>query len=128
MPRSRRSATASSRAPGRRTSTRRRPTPQPSVLPRPHSAEFLAALLNAQPMGFYPPATLVRDGQRRGVETRPPDLNLSGAACTIEDGAVRVGLRYVQGVGEDDADAVVEERARGGPFVSIRDLAQRTPL
>jgi error-prone DNA polymerase len=93
-----------------------------------YSAEFLAALLNAQPMGFYPPATLVRDGQRRGVETRPPDLNLSGAACTIEDGAVRVGLRYVQGVGEDDADAVVEERARGGPFVSIRDLAQRTPL
>src|SRR5437764_85932 len=56
-----------------------------------HPREFLAALLNAQPMGFYPPATLVRDGQRRGVETRPPDVNISGAKCTIEEeGAVRV--------------------------------------
>ena len=75
-----------------------------------YSAEFLAALLNAQPMGFYPPATLVRDAQRRGVETRPPDVNRSGVHCEIEDGAVRVGLKYVQGVGEDDAEAVVAER------------------
>jgi error-prone DNA polymerase len=89
-----------------------------------YSAEFLAALLNAQPMGFYPPATLVRDGQRRGVETRPPDVNLSGAGCTIEDGAVRVGLKYVAGVGEDDAEVV----AAGRPYSSIRDLAQRTAL
>jgi error-prone DNA polymerase len=93
-----------------------------------YSAEFLAALLNAQPMGFYPPATLVRDAQRRNVETRPPDVNRSGAGCEIEDGAVRVGLEYVQGVGEDDAEAVVAERTAGGPFGSIRDLAQRTPL
>ncbi|HEY4411664.1 MAG TPA: error-prone DNA polymerase, partial [Gaiellaceae bacterium] len=55
--------------------------------------ELLAALLNAQPMGFYPPATLVRDGQRHGVETRPPDVNRSEAGCSIEDGAVRVGLK-----------------------------------
>jgi error-prone DNA polymerase len=93
-----------------------------------YSAEFLAALLNAQPMGFYPPATLVRDGQRRGVETRPPDVNRSGIGCTIEDGAVRVGLKYVQGVGEDDATIVDVERARNGPYVSIRDLAQRVSL
>ncbi|MDX6473579.1 MAG: error-prone polymerase, partial [Gaiellaceae bacterium] len=93
-----------------------------------YSAEFLAALLNAQPMGFYPPATLVRDGQRRGVETRPPDVNRSGAGCTIEDGAVRVGLKYVQGVGEDDAEVVVAERDRNGAFISIRDLAQRVSL
>ncbi len=93
-----------------------------------YSAEFLAALLNAQPMGFYPPATLVRDGQRRGVETRPPDVNRSGVGCTIEDGAVRVGLKYVQGVGEDDATIVDDERARNGPYVSIRDLAQRVSL
>jgi error-prone DNA polymerase len=93
-----------------------------------YAPEFLAALLNAQPMGFYPPATLVRDGQRRGVETRPPDVNRSGAGCAIEDGAVRVGLRHVQGVGEDDADAVVAERDAGGPFAGIRDLVQRTRL
>jgi error-prone DNA polymerase len=111
-----------------------------------YAPEFLAALLNAQPMGFYPPATLVRDGQRRGVETRPPDVNLSDVGCTIEDGtgvgstepaesggagfagararAVRVGLKYVTGVGEDDAEVVVAAR----PYSSIRDLAQRAAL
>lgn len=90
-----------------------------------YAAEFLASLLNAQPMGFYPPATLVRDAQRRGVETRPPDVNASEAGCTIEgDGAVRVGLRYVEGVGGDDAEAVVANR----PYRSIRELAQQTPL
>jgi error-prone DNA polymerase len=93
-----------------------------------HPAEFLCALLNAQPMGFYPPATLVRDGQRRGVETRPPDVNVSAAKCTVENGAVRIGVDYVNGIGEDEAVAVVTERERGGPFRSIRDLAQRTQL
>jgi error-prone DNA polymerase len=89
-----------------------------------YGAEFLAALLNAQPMGFYPPATLVRDGLRHGIGTRPPDVNRSEVGCTIEGGAVRVGLKYVQGVGEDDAKAVVESR----PYASIRELAQRTQL
>jgi error-prone DNA polymerase len=89
-----------------------------------YAAEFLAALLNAQPMGFYPPATLVRDAQKRGVETRPPDVNRSEAGCVIEDGAVRVGLRYVTGLGEDDAEVVAAKR----PYPSIRELAQRTGL
>jgi error-prone DNA polymerase len=89
-----------------------------------YRAEFLAALLNAQPMGFYPPATLVRDAQRFGVVTLPPDVNRSGVHCDIESGAVRVGLKYVQGVGEDDAEAVVAAQ----PYASIRELAQRTPL
>ena len=93
-----------------------------------HPAEFLAALLNAQPMGFYPPATLVRDAQRRGVEVLPPDVNLSEAKCVVEDGVVRMGIEYVTSVGEDDAKALVEERDRGGPFLSVRDLAQRSPL
>ena len=89
-----------------------------------YAPEFLASLLNAQPMGFYPPATLVRDGQKRGVETRPPDVNLSDAGCVIEDGAVRVGLKYVTGLGEDAAEAVAASR----PYSSVRDLAQRTGL
>jgi len=93
-----------------------------------HPAEFLCALLNAQPMGFYPPATLVRDGQRRGVETRPPNVNISSAKCTVEDSAVRIGVDYVNGIGETDAKAVVEERERDGSFQSVRDLAQRTQL
>ncbi|MDX6487527.1 MAG: error-prone polymerase, partial [Gaiellaceae bacterium] len=86
-----------------------------------YPAEFLCALLNAQPMGFYPPATLVRDGQRRGVETRPPDVNLSAAKCELEAAAVRIGLSYITSVGEDDAEAVVAERVRGGPFKTIRE-------
>ena len=57
---------------------------QSQWLRRHHPAEFLCALLNAQPMGFYPPATLVRDAQRRGVEVLPPDVNVSGATCSIE--------------------------------------------
>jgi error-prone DNA polymerase len=79
-------------------------------------------------MGFYPPATLVRDAQRRGVETRPPDVNVSAAKCVVEDGAVRIGIEYVNGVGVDEARAVVDERACGGAYTSIRDLAQRTQL
>ena len=93
-----------------------------------YPAEFLAALLNAQPMGFYPPATLVRDAQRRGVEVLPPDVNLSAAKCVVQDGKVRIGIEYVTSIGEDDAAALVEERERGGPFRSVRDLTQRAPL
>jgi error-prone DNA polymerase len=93
-----------------------------------YPAEFLCALLNAQPMGFYPPASLVRDAQRRGVEVRAPHVNVSEAKCSIEDGAVRIGFEYVASVGEDDAKALAEERARGGPFGDVVSLAQRTAL
>jgi error-prone DNA polymerase len=86
--------------------------------------EFLCALLNAQPMGFYPPASLVRDGQRRGVEVRPPDVNLSAATCAIEEGAVRVGLGYIRSVGEEEAKAVAE----GQPYADVADLARRAPV
>jgi error-prone DNA polymerase len=101
---------------------------QSAWLRRTYPAEFLCALLNAQPMGFYPPASLVRDGQRRGVETLPPDVNWSAAKCALEDGRVRMGLAYVRSVGEDDAEALVIERAASGPFADVRDLAQRAPL
>jgi error-prone DNA polymerase len=86
-----------------------------------YPAEFLCALLNAQPMGFYPPASLVRDGQRRGVRVLPPDVNASEAKCSLEAGAVRVGLGYVQSVGEQEAEAL--EAAQ--PYADLRDLVQR---
>jgi error-prone DNA polymerase len=95
-----------------------------------YPAEFLCALLNAQPMGFYPPASLVRDAQRRGVEVRPPDVNLSAGKCTIElsntvlQGAVRIGLEYVASIGEDDARAL----AKAAPFEDVVHLAQRTSI
>jgi error-prone DNA polymerase len=95
-----------------------------------YPAEFLCALLNAQPMGFYPPASLVRDAQRRSVEVRSPDVNASGARCTLEESgpAVRIGLGYVHSIGEDDAEALVTERDRYGPFRDVADLARRAPL
>jgi error-prone DNA polymerase len=93
-----------------------------------YPAEFLCALLNAQPMGFYPPASLVRDAQRRGVEVLPPDVNLSAAGCELEGEAVRVGLEYVRSLGADEAKALVAERERRGPFGGVRELAQRSAL
>jgi error-prone DNA polymerase len=93
-----------------------------------YPGEFLCALLNAQPMGFYPPASLVRDSRRRGVEVLPPDVNLSAASCRIERDAVRIGLGYIKGLGEEAAKAFVAERAEGGAFRSVIELAQRAPL
>src|SRR5687767_14391416 len=64
-----------------------------------YPAAFFAALLNNQPMGFYHPATLVKDAQRRGVVFHPIDVQVSDWDCTVEDGgAVRLGLRYVRGL------------------------------
>jgi len=97
---------------------------QSAWLRRSYPAEFLCALLNAQPMGFYPPASLVRDAQRRGVDVRTPHVNLSEAQCSLQEGAVRIGLGYVQSVGEADADAV----AAGQPYTGLGDLARRTAV
>jgi error-prone DNA polymerase len=91
-----------------------------------YGAEFLCALLNEQPMGFYPPDTLVHEAQRRGLEVLPPCVVRSEVLCRVESpGSVRIGLGYVGGVGESEARSVVEERLRGGPFSSISDLAAR---
>jgi len=101
---------------------------QSSWLRHHYPSEFLCSLLNAQPMGFYPPASLVRDAQRHGVQTLPPDVNASAAMSEVQEGGVRVGLSFVQGIGEDDAKALVEERDCNGPFTSVRGLAQRASL
>ncbi|MEJ7791751.1 MAG: DNA polymerase III subunit alpha [Gaiellaceae bacterium] len=93
-----------------------------------YPAEFLCSLLNAQPMGFYPPASLVRDAQRRGVEVRSPDVNLSEAGCSLDEGAVRIGLGYVKSVGEEDARRLVAERVANSPYSGIGELARRAPL
>jgi error-prone DNA polymerase len=98
-----------------------------------YPAEFLCGLLNEQPMGFYPPASLVRDAQRHGVEVRSPEINASQARCFLEPSgperfAVRVGLAYVQAIGEDEAEALVRERDANGPFEDIGTLARRAPL
>jgi error-prone DNA polymerase len=96
-----------------------------------YPAEFLCALLNAQPMGFYPPASLVRDAQRRGVEVLPTDINLSAVKCLIEPRnppAVRIGIEYIGSVGSAAAEALVAEREEKGPFANVADLARRAVL
>jgi error-prone DNA polymerase len=95
---------------------------QSAWLRRHYPAEFLCSLLNAQPMGFYPPASLVRDAQRRGVEVRPPHVNRSVARCTVEEGTVRIGLGYIRSVGEADAEALATEQ----PYDGVADLARRS--
>jgi error-prone DNA polymerase len=97
---------------------------QSAWLRRYYPGEFLCALMNAQPMGFYPPSSLVRDAQRRGVEVRAPHINRSEVQCGIEEEAVRVGLAYVQSVGEEDAKAIVAQQ----PYADLGDLARRASV
>ena len=89
-------------------------------------AAFTAAMLNNQPMGFYSPATLVKDAQRHGLKVKPIDVTKSDWLCTLENGAMRIGMRYVRGMRESVALAIVKARARA-PFTSIDDLARRVP-
>jgi error-prone DNA polymerase len=92
------------------------------------ASEFYCALLNNQPMGFYSPATLMKDGKRRGVKFRPVCVIRSDVLCRIEeDGSIRLGLNYVQGLHRDKAIHLVEERMRQ-PFASLDDLLVRVPL
>ncbi|MBI2466456.1 MAG: error-prone DNA polymerase, partial [Candidatus Rokubacteria bacterium] len=92
-----------------------------------HPAEFSAALLNNQPMGFYHPATLVKDAQRHGLEVRPVDVTRSEWRSTVEGSAVRLGLMTVKGLREAAAERLVTAR-RERPFASVDDLAARAGL
>ena len=94
-------------------------------------AAFTAAILNNQPMGFYAPATLVKDAQRHGLHFKPVDVTKSDWRCTIEeqngDRLVRLGLNYVKGLREHAAKAILATRAQA-PFTSIQDLVNRVPV
>src|SRR5215207_6987259 len=107
-----------------------------------YPAAFLAALLNAQPMGFWSPNTLVADARRHGVVVRGPDVNRSAATATLEEGAgrlgegegsppngqgaagpaVRLGLGHVRSLGDELAERIAE----GRPYASMADLVRRT--
>jgi len=99
-------------------------------------AAFTAALLNHQPMGFYHPSTVVKDAQRHGLKFKPIDVLKSDWLCTLEESTVdgrpstefslRLGLRYVKGLSEEAARAIVERR-KTRPFASIDELARRVP-
>src|SRR5204863_3866832 len=89
-----------------------------------HAAAFYVALLNAWPMGFYHPATLVKDAERHGVRVLPVDVNHSGWKCRWENGGVRLGLRFVKGLREGSGMTI--ESAQ--PFLSTDDVARRCHL
>jgi error-prone DNA polymerase len=100
-----------------------------------YPAAFCAALLQAQPMGFWSPQTLTADARRHGVVVRGPDVAASTAAPTLEPEpdstggqAVRLGLAAVRGLGEEVAERIVAVRGRDGPFVDLADLARRAGL
>lgn len=92
-----------------------------------YPAIFSAAILNNQPMGFYHPATLVKDAQRHGVRFLPVDVSVSDWLCTVlpdkTKPTVRLGLNYVRSLRESTAKTIVARR----PFTSIQDLSLRCP-
>lgn len=92
-----------------------------------YPAEFTAALINSQPMGFYAPAQLIRDARDHRVEVLPVDINHSEWDCTIEQGRLRLGFRLIKGLQPSSAAAIVESR-RSGPFTSMHDFLRRTEL
>jgi error-prone DNA polymerase len=93
-----------------------------------HPDVFLAAILNAQPMGFYAPAQLVRDATAHDVDVRPVDVNLSEWDCTLErtgqTHAVRLGFRMVRGLAEKDGLRIVARRG-AGDYASVEGLWRR---
>ncbi len=100
-------------------------------------AAFICALINSWPMGFYSPDQLLQDARRHGIEIRPVDVQISTWDCSLEfadddpqrsgDPAIRMGMRMIKGMRQDDAERVVEVRARG-PFVNVSELIQRAHL
>jgi error-prone DNA polymerase len=108
-----------------------------------HPAAFCAALLNAQPMGFYSPQSLVHDAKRHGVAVRGPDLSRSLADASLETAepgeshytgpgppqpAVRLGLSGVRSIGDELAERIVAERTVGGRYASMTELSRRVGL
>jgi error-prone DNA polymerase len=98
-----------------------------------YPAEFACGLLNAQPMGFYSPATIIEDAKHHGVEVRPVSIMESAWNCTLEalDGregfAVRIGLRYIKGLSRADLNRIEAARMEA-PFTSVEDFTGRTGL
>jgi len=88
--------------------------------------EFFAAIFREQPMGFYNLETLKEDAGRHGIRVLNPDINLSFPFCSVEEGAIRLGLMNVHGLGKATAEAVTEGRSRNGPFSSIADFLARS--
>jgi error-prone DNA polymerase len=92
-----------------------------------YPAAFAASLINSQPMGFYAPAQLVRSARDHGVVVHGVDVNASRWDCTLETGALRLGMRMIAGLSEIHARTIERARERG-PFCSWEDFVGRTRL
>jgi len=97
---------------------------QSAWLKRYHPAALFCGLLNAQPMGFWPPSVLIGDARRHGVTILPPDVHASAACCTLEGGGIRLGLSYVNGLGTVAIERIIAVR----PFAGMANLCRRTKL
>jgi error-prone DNA polymerase len=86
-----------------------------------HPAEFYAAVLNNQPMGFYPPATVVNEARKRGIRILPPDASNGGIEFDVVEGAIRTGLKQVKGICEANWNEICKRR----PYHSWRDFLNR---
>ena len=101
---------------------------QAAWLKRYHPTEFFVALMNNQPMGFYPIETLKQDARRFAVPFLNPCVNRSEAKCTQQSKSVLLSLRFIKDVGEAGAGAIIRERKRGGAYTNAGDLVRRTGL
>ena len=101
---------------------------QSAWLRRYYPAEYYAALLNNQPMGFYSPHVLVGDAKRHGLAVLRVAINRSGVTCVPRGDHILLGLTTVRGIGEEPARAIVDERETNGAYRSLPDLLRRTGL
>jgi error-prone DNA polymerase len=92
-----------------------------------YGAAFYCALLNNQPMGFWPPAILVRDAQRHDIEVLSVDITRSLARCRSDSRRIRLGLNYITGLGEGGAQRIAEARQTRS-FADLTDFCRRTRL
>jgi error-prone DNA polymerase len=97
---------------------------QSAWLKRYYPAPLFCGLLNAQPMGSWPPSVLIGDARRHGVVILPPDIHASAAGCTLEAGGIRLGLSYINRLGE----AAIERILGARPFTNLAELCRRTRL
>jgi len=99
-----------------------------------YPAQFICALFNNQPMGFYPPHVLTNDAKRHGIMINRPDINSSSIDCTVgssivdNSDTIDIGIGYVRGIGVTLANQIVTERERAGPYETLFQFIQRTGL
>lgn len=97
-----------------------------AYLIRHYPAEYYAAIMNHQPMGYYPSRIIANEARRRGIPVLPPDINLSRTEFTVQEGAIRIGLKQIKGLSRQALEMVAAEQGKGA-FRSLQDVVARLP-